>query len=101
MGKYFSKAKLCQMELTVVQWEETPWAEREVSLSHQTWQGLRMEEWRASTQGQTGLLQGQAGPIQGQAKLHRVNTSPDCTLECWSHERQTAQPYHTLFLLVL
>lgn len=56
MGKYFSKAKLCQMELTVVQWEETPWAEREVSLSHQTWQGLRMEEWRASTQGQTGLL---------------------------------------------
>lgn len=28
MGKHFSKAKLCQMELTVVQWEETPWAER-------------------------------------------------------------------------
>lgn len=69
MGNYFSKAKLCQMELTVVQWEETPQAEREVSLSHQPWQGLRMEEWRASTQGQAGLIQGQVRLIQGQVGL--------------------------------
>lgn len=71
MGKYFSKAKLCQIEL-VVQGEAAAWAQREASRSssHQL--------WPSPGPGKGGV---ERSSIQGKARLHSIpSTHPHAVL---------------------